>query len=109
MPTILGGRFNLIKPVAQGGTAKVYLAEELATGKKVAVKVMKKDLPELQDMVKRFEREASALKTIRHPNVVGLVHFENAPEGLLLLTDWVEGKRLDVLMAAPLDAAFAVS
>lgn len=98
MSLILKGRFKLLKAAAKGGTANVYLAEEVATGKKVAVKVMKKDLPGLQDMMKRFEREAQVMAKIRHPNIVGLVHFEHAPEGLVLLTDWVDGERLDVAM-----------
>jgi serine/threonine protein kinase, bacterial len=109
MSLILNGRFKLLKPIAQGGTANVYLAEEVRTARKVAVKVMKKDLPEVQDMIRRFEREASLLAKIRHPNVVGLVHFENAPEGLVLLTDWVDGTRLDVLMSkGPLAPAAAL-
>lgn len=99
MSLILKGRFKLLKAAAKGGTANVYLAEEVATGKHVAVKVMKKDLPAVQDMVKRFQREAEVMAKIRHPNIVGLVHFEHAPEGLVLLTDWVDGERLDVLMA----------
>src|SRR6476646_8744168 len=49
-------------------------------------------------MMKRCQREASVMAKIRHPNIVGLVHFEHAPEGLLLLTDWVDGERLDVMM-----------
>jgi len=107
---ILGGRFKLLKAAAKGGTANVYLAEEVATGKHVAVKVMKKDLAEVQDMVKRFQREASVMAKIRHPNIVGLVHFEHAPEGLLLLTDWVDGERLDVMLGAgPLAAERGVS
>jgi serine/threonine-protein kinase len=110
MSTILQGRFRLLKAAAKGGTANVYLAEEVATGKRVAVKVMKKDLPEVQDMMKRFAREASVMAKIKHPNIVGLVHFENAPEGLVLLTDWVDGTRLDVLMMqGPLDPSRAVS
>ncbi|MBL8952878.1 MAG: serine/threonine protein kinase [Myxococcaceae bacterium] len=98
MSLILNGRFRLLKAAAKGGTATVYLAEEVATGKHVAVKVMKKDLAEVKDMEKRFAREASVMAKIKHPNIVGLVHFEHAPEGLLLLTDWVDGERLDVLM-----------
>jgi serine/threonine-protein kinase len=97
---ILNGRFRLLKAAAKGGTANVYLAEEVATGKKVAVKVMKKDLPEVHDMMKRFAREASVMSKLKHPNIVGLVHFEQAPEGLLLLTDWVDGTRLDALLGA---------
>ncbi len=98
MSLIVKGRFKLLKAAAKGGTANVYLAEEVATGKHVAVKVMKKDLAEVQDMEKRFQREASVMAKIKHPNIVGLVHFEHAPEGLLLVTDWVDGERLDVMM-----------
>src|SRR5687768_16918581 len=49
-------------------------------------------------MKKRFQREASVMAKIKHPSIVGLVHFEHAPEGLLLLTDWVDGERLDAVM-----------
>jgi serine/threonine-protein kinase len=95
---ILAGRYKLIKAAGEGGTAHVYLAQEVASGRKVAVKVLKKNHPDLENMVRRFEREARLIHRLHHPNVVGLVDFVRAREGLLLLTEWVEGTRLDVLM-----------
>ncbi len=99
LPTILDGKYRLIRPAGSGGTANVFLAEEIATSKPVAVKVLKRHLLSDADMAARFAREAAALRYIRHPNVIGLIGFEDAPEGLLLLLEWVDGQRLDEILA----------
>jgi serine/threonine-protein kinase len=99
-PTILNGRYRLVRPAGSGGTANVYLAEEVATGNKVAVKVLKRQLMADPDMLARFSREADVLSQIQHPNIVRLVSYEQSSEGLLLLLEWVQGKRLDEVLAA---------
>ena len=97
---ILNGRYRLLRAAGSGGTADVYLAEEVATGTRVALKVLKKGLVDTDDMVKRFKREAKLLSAIKHPHIVQMIAFENAPEGLILLLEWVEGTRLDQVVAA---------
>jgi serine/threonine protein kinase, bacterial len=105
-PTILNGRYRLVRPAGSGGTANVYLAEELSTGKKVAVKVLKRQLMSDPDMLARFSREADVLSQIQHPNIVRLESYQQSTEGLLLLLEWVEGQRLDeVLEEGPMPGA----
>jgi serine/threonine-protein kinase len=95
-PLILDGELRLLRSAGSGGTADVYLAERTdGSGEKVAVKVLKRNLAGQPDMVERFKREAALLSRIKHPNVVRLLRFEVAPEGTLLLLEWVEGRRLD--------------
>jgi serine/threonine protein kinase, bacterial len=108
-PLILDGRYRLLRPAGTGGTSNVFQAEDTHTGMLVAVKVLKQALARDAEMVQRFEREAALLASIDHPNVVHLIHFEAAPEGVILILDWVEGRRLDEeLEAAPLDGPRAL-
>ena len=95
-PLILSGEYRLLRPAGSGGTADVYLAERTdGSGEKVAVKVLKRTLAAQPEMLERFRREAELLARVKHPNVVRLLRFEVAPEGTLLLMEWVEGRRLD--------------
>lgn len=98
-PLILEGRFRVLRPAGTGATANVYLAEEVSTGAKVAVKVLKRSLLRDEEMVARFEREAALHAQLQHPNIVRLLAFEKAKEGHLLFLEWVEGPRLDELLA----------
>jgi serine/threonine protein kinase, bacterial len=107
---ILNGRYRLIRAAGSGATSNVYLAEEVSSGQKVAMKVLKKSVAGVEQMVKRFEREAVLLSALKHPNLVGLLGFEDAPEGLILLLEWVEGQRLDTVLAAgALESVRAIS
>ncbi|MBE2248926.1 MAG: serine/threonine protein kinase [Myxococcus sp.] len=83
-----------------GGTARVYLAEDTTTGRQVAVKVLNRELLTDRDMRVRFQKEAALLWQLDHPGIVKLLKFEERElEGLLLVLEWVEGVRLDQLMA----------
>lgn len=98
--TIIDGRYRLLRPVGTGGTARVYLGQDTTNGDFVAIKVLRRELLADQEMKARFQREASLLWQIEHPNVVKLLKFEDrAREGLLLVLEWIEGARLDQLTA----------
>ncbi len=98
--TIIDGRYRLIRPVGTGGTARVYLGQDTTSGDFVAIKVLRRELLTDPEMKARFQREASLLWQIEHPNVVKLLKFEDrAREGLLLVLEWIEGARLDQLTA----------
>ncbi len=65
------GDLRLIDRLGKGGMGTVFRAEPVAGGDPVAVKVLSPQLAEDPALVRRFHREASAMATIRHPNVVG--------------------------------------
>ncbi|MDN6712912.1 MAG: serine/threonine protein kinase, partial [Lacticaseibacillus paracasei] len=56
--TILNERYKLIKTLGEGGMANVYLARDLILDRDVAVKVLRLDLQNDPDTVRRFQREA---------------------------------------------------
>jgi serine/threonine protein kinase, bacterial len=105
-PTVLNGAYRLLRPAGSGGTARVYLAENTETGEKVALKVLRRELADQPEFAKRFHREAALLAHAKHPHLVQLHRLADAPEGLILVLEWVEGERLDqVLSQGPFPVA----
>src|SRR4051812_44902355 len=78
--------------------AEVYLAEQVSLGRKVALKVLKRDLGKRPDMAERFRREARILSTVDHPAVVRVIDFESRPEATILVLELAEGETLEKVM-----------
>ena len=58
--------------LGEGGMARVYRATRVDTGDQVALKVLKQELLASADICARFEREARAMASMSHPNVVAV-------------------------------------
>src|SRR5260370_38140521 len=63
------GRYRILKPLGQGGMGTVYLAEDTALRRRVAVKVPLLSKADGTAMRDRFYREARTAAAIKHPNV----------------------------------------
>ncbi len=70
-------RYRVCGVLGQGGMGAVYRVEDAETGDVVALKTLREDLYDREDLVKRFEREAQAASRIGHPNIVGVHGFGN--------------------------------
>lgn len=106
---MLGGRYKVLKPLGTGGSAEVYLAEQLSLHRKVALKVIKRKGPVQPDAHARFKREALIHSTIDHPSIVRILDFEtDGPEGTVVVLEFVDGKRLDeTVLGHPMDPRMA--
>ena len=67
--TVIGG-FRLIKPLGRGGMGQVWEAEELAIGRRVALKLLHPHIEFSTKGLERFEREAQAGGKLSHPGIV---------------------------------------
>jgi eukaryotic-like serine/threonine-protein kinase len=104
--TVLAERYFVHSLIGEGGMGKVYAAEHVLMHKRVAIKVLHKELTALPDVVRRFEREAMAAANIDHPNVASATDFGHLPEGsVFLVLEYVKGISLRSEIA---DGAFAV-
>ncbi|AGP39839.1 serine/threonine-protein kinase [Sorangium cellulosum] len=103
---ILGERFSIERLAGSGGMGDVYCAQDLRTGEKVAVKVLRR-----RTDAARFAREASLLASIEHPRVVRHVTHGALPSGEpYLVMEWLEGEDLAArLERGRLDVASAVA
>lgn len=62
-------RYRILEALSAGGWSKVYLAQHMSLGTKVALKVLNTDLTEQEDKRKRFEFEAQCASKLDHPNI----------------------------------------
>jgi len=63
-------RYRILKHIARGGMADVYLAEDVDLKRKVAFKVMLAALSTDPQFSARFQREAQTVAKLEHPNIV---------------------------------------
>ena len=63
---IIGERYRVVRPIGHGAMGKVFLAENLAIGLRVAVKLLKPELLANPDFRLRFKHEAEAVAAIQH-------------------------------------------
>jgi hypothetical protein len=80
-PGTLAGAYVLKRELASGGGGTVYEAQHRVLGRKVAVKVLRRELAASQQMVARFLREALAVNMIKHPSIVDIYEFGELPDG----------------------------
>jgi eukaryotic-like serine/threonine-protein kinase len=67
---VLGGRYRLVEPLARGGMATVWIADDPVLSRRVAVKVLRADLAADDATRARFRNEAIAAARLSHPNIV---------------------------------------
>jgi serine/threonine protein kinase len=96
-PEVLDGRYRLDSILGAGGMGFVYAATQLATGKQVAIKVMRAREQSYAEQVKaaeRFVREAKAAARIQHPNVVDVYDVGGDPLSPYLVMERLRGESL---------------
>ena len=67
---VLGGRYRLVQPIARGGMATVWVADDPVLSRRVAVKILREDLAADDGTRARFRHEAIAAARLSHPNIV---------------------------------------
>jgi len=72
---MLAARYHLERRIGRGGFGAVYVALDTALDRRVAVKVIRDDLPASGDLALRFKREARIAAAFVHPNVVTVHDF----------------------------------
>ena len=91
-------RYEILRPVARGGMATVYVALDRRLDREVAIKVMHASLAHDPDFVARFEREAKAAARISHPNVVAVTDTGVDGDLVFLVMELVRGRTLRALL-----------
>jgi serine/threonine protein kinase len=74
-------RYRIVRQIGDGGMGAVYEAEHLALGKRVALKLIHKELLRDEEVLARFEREARATAAIEHMHVTSAMDFGRLPDG----------------------------
>jgi serine/threonine-protein kinase len=97
---LLAGRYRVVRPLGEGGMGTVYLAEdEKLDGLPMAIKMLPSYLVRNHRAMDKLKHEARIAMGLTHSNIVTLRTFEDTPEGVFLVMDYVKGETLDNLLA----------
>ncbi len=87
-------RYEIIRHIAQGGMAEVYLAHDQLLDRKVALKVLFPEYARDPAFVQRFRREAQSAANLNHPNIVAVFDWGEDDGTYFIVMEYVEGRSL---------------
>jgi len=91
---ILGNRYEILEEIGSGGMAKVYKAKCKLLNRFVAVKVLRDDLKNDSEFVRRFNVESQAAASLSHTNVVPIYDVGEENGVHYIVMEYVEGVTL---------------
>jgi serine/threonine protein kinase len=92
---VLDGRYAIVKKVGEGGMSFVYLAHDVSTNERYAIKILSPALSKDENSMARLRREASLGIRLAHPNVCNIVRLGETEDGLVyVVMPYVEGEIL---------------
>jgi hypothetical protein len=102
--------YRIESVLGRGGMSVVYLAEQVALGRKVALKLLSPELAEDPDFRDRFEHESRLAASLDHPHVIPIYEAGEAEGTLFIAMRYVAGTDLETLVRShgPLDPKTAV-
>lgn len=97
--TVLGGKYEILKKIGQGGMSVVYVAMDTRLNKQWAIKEIKKSKKQdTRMLLKALRTEANILKVVDHPilpRIVDIIHYKGA---VYVVMDYIEGRPLNEVL-----------
>ncbi len=97
---VYSNRYEIVRPLARGGMADVYLARDQLLNRPVALKVLFPEYAREASFVERFRREAQAAANLNHPNIVGIYDWGQEQGTYFIAMEYVEGRSLREVLTA---------
>lgn len=95
---MIANRYMIVTTLGSGGMADVFLAIDTILNREVAVKVLRGDAGKDPVALLRFQREASAVSKLHHPNVVEVYDIGEFDHKNYIVMEYVRGKTLKQLI-----------
>jgi len=103
-PTVYGDRYEIVREIARGGMANVYLAHDRKLDRLVALKVLPAELSRDGAFVERFRLEAQSAASLNDPTIVAVYDWGQEQETSYIVMEYVEGHTLrDLIARGPLE------
>jgi CHASE2 domain-containing sensor protein/class 3 adenylate cyclase/predicted Ser/Thr protein kinase len=94
-------RYTIERVLGEGGMGAVYLAHDPELNRRVAIKLLHAALSSHPEHKARFLREAQAMASVSHPNVVTVHDIFHAEDQLFVAMEYVEGSTLREWLRTP--------
>lgn len=91
---VFTNRYEIVRPIAHGGMAEVYLAHDRLLDRPVALKALFPEFARDPSFVERFRREAQAAANLNHPNIVSVYDWGQESGTYFIVMELVEGRSL---------------
>jgi eukaryotic-like serine/threonine-protein kinase len=109
--TCLNDRYRLDAQIGAGGMSTVYRAFDTTLERRVAVKLMHREIASDSDQLERFRREARSVAQLSHPHIVGVIDAGEEDGRPYIVLEYVEGEtlkeRIRRMGRLPIDEAIA--
>lgn len=99
MSRLLGGRYEILEKIGEGGMAVVYKAKCTLLNRYVAIKILKPEFLEDKKFIENFRHESQAAASLTHPNIVNI--YDVGLEGNnihYIVMEYVEGETLNSII-----------
>ena len=91
---LLGGRYEIVEKIGNGGMATVYKAVDKVLKRNVAVKILRDEFTTDEEFIKRFEVEAQSAARLTHPNIVSIYDVGVEDSLHYIVMELIQGKTL---------------
>jgi len=105
------GKYKLLQLLGHGGMGSVFLAEHVTMNRRVAIKIISKNVRKDPASLERLLSEARAIATLDHPNIIQAYSVDNEGDRYYIVMEYVDGSDLKQMVEedGPMDAATAAS
>ncbi|OGJ91085.1 MAG: hypothetical protein A2268_01995 [Candidatus Raymondbacteria bacterium RifOxyA12_full_50_37] len=106
MESLIGktiGNHRIVREIGSGATATVYLCHHVSIDRKAAIKVLHSHLLADSKSLERFRREAQAIASLNHENIVRIYDFVVEKGNSYIIFEYIEGTTLKERLAEEKD------
>jgi Tol biopolymer transport system component/predicted Ser/Thr protein kinase len=106
------GHYRVVRRLGKGGMGEVYLADDTKLQRQVALKLLDPAVAGDPNRRERFAREARAVASLNHPNIVTIHSVEEAEGRVFLTLEYVDGRTLAEMIdpgGLPVDRLLAIA
>ena len=96
---MLDNRYEIIELISSGGMANVYRAKCHRLNRMVAIKILKADMAENEEIRRRFRDESQAVAQLSHPNIVSIYDVSTSGDTEYIVMELIDGITLKQYMA----------
>ncbi|MEK5231073.1 Stk1 family PASTA domain-containing Ser/Thr kinase [Lysinibacillus sp. FSL K6-0232] len=90
----ISDRYKILGLIGGGGMSNVYLAHDMILGRDVAIKILRYDFSNEEELHRRFQREALSATSLTHPNIVSIYDVGDDGDLHYIVMEYVQGKTL---------------
>lgn len=97
---VVAGKYRVYEKIGEGGMGDVFLAEQLPLNRRVALKLLRAELADSDELVDRLFQEARLLASVDHDGIVRVIDADRTARGQpFIVLEYIDGVSLDRLVA----------